>query len=90
MIWLLFFQLFLIAYKSILKVVLEQLNLTTHILFIHFDDGWTALRVDRFCNQVSVSKTLAFSKHDQMAYHQASLIWGFPILPILSSYGGKR
>ena len=21
---------------------------------------------------------------------QASLIWGFPILPILSSYGGKK
>ena len=23
-------------------------------------------------------------------HHQASLIWGFPILPILSSYGEKK
>ena len=26
----------------------------------------------------------------EMEDNQASLIWGFPILPILSSYGGKK
>ena len=30
------------------------------------------------------------SINSEWSYEQASLIWGFPILPILSSYGKKK